>query len=143
MSAIVHLDHTQVMLAHRRREREALAAAKQVELPPVILPATVTSPDEPWVPRAVRTAFKQAYEAGHKVRLTRAIGPWLDAHGNVAHDQERTLCLAVQGASGQRAVLHWRWRGDKWVAEDGHNYRTGQIMSITAARDWMKTWGQM
>lgn len=134
------INHTARMLEYRRWKRAQEAAAEKVEVPPVLVPATPTDPNEPWMPKAVRTAYNQALAAGHKVRITRAVGPWLDANGEVAHPAERTLCLAIQGPRGQRAVLHWRWQAGKWKAEDGQDGRTGQIMSITKAKAFIKSW---
>lgn len=133
--------HSLSMVAHRMAQRAASVHRFVEDRPPVILPATEVAAGAPFLNRTMRSVHKAATDGGHRARITKATGPWLDAGGTVAHPVTHTVCIAVQGQGGQRLVFHWRFLDSgKWVAEDAQDYRTGEIMTITKGQEVMASW---
>lgn len=99
------------------RQREwwpYLRARERQPLPPIpapSVPATQCTGEEPWMPRSPRGVAKACRAAGWWTRVTRAVGPRIDAKGAVEPGQEQVPTIAVAAARGDdRLVWTWRYR---------------------------------
>ena len=128
---------TERLLAARARIRAAEEVARSiVRIPPPTLTAEQVDPAAPWVPAGPRNLYRRAVKAGWRARMTRAVGPRIDASGAVPKGQEQvpTLAVAVQAPDGRRYVAVWRYRTDVktvgWSIDGVADGRTGEILSI-------------
>lgn len=100
--------------------------------PPFSVPATRCAGDESWMPRSPKAVVKKARTAGWWVQVTRAIGPRIDARGEVPEGKERVATIAVAAARGDDR-LTWLWHyvlksGEmKWELDEVFWNREGLI----------------
>lgn len=98
----------------REREREPMPP-----LPPVVVPATECRGDESWMPSSPKSIAKRARAGGWWVRITRAIGPRVDAHGTVPEGREQVATIAVAAARGTDRLV-WVWKYQTTPAKGWH-----------------------
>ena len=109
--------------ALRARDVEPLPS-----LPPVMVPATVCSGEEPWMPRSPKALAKKARAAGWWTSITRAIGPRIDAKGQVPVGREQVATIAVAVARGDHRLI-WVWKYDdpSWKLDEVYWNKEGLI----------------
>jgi len=123
------------------KERQAAARLERVAamlaLPAARMPREpVMDLQAPFVGQGQRTVVKRAANNGWEVMLYRAVGPRINARGEVAEEHCATLTVAAQSPRGRRIVWEWRWEPAKqaWKLVDVIDGRTGEIMSSKTAQ---------
>jgi hypothetical protein len=118
------------------RARRSAESRRRTTYPPPRTPRIVTEPDSELVPRGVRTVYNNLTKAGWRARITRAVGPRINAAGEVAEERCATICVAAQAASGARLIYEWRWLVEKqeWKFVDAVAPQWGASMTSTEAK---------
>jgi len=103
--------------------------------------------DDKTFPRAVRTAWKAAIAAGHQVRATYAVGPWMGVDLTEVLDPAcPSLALWIIRPDGARLRALWLRR---WATKDGVRSRTwkfesafqkqpeSRLLNATEMKEWI------
>lgn len=102
-------------------------------VPPPSVPSHELPLDAPWLPRAVKTAVKQARNGGWTARLFHSRGPRVGARGKVLeHDVD---CIGLRCDRGRdRVVMTWLRKGEDWSFDIALATGRGRVSSPEAGK---------
>lgn len=120
----------------KQRRRAELAALLAIPAPR--LAATETGVLEPYVTRGITSVGKVLSAAGWRWRLTRAVGPRINARGEVVENECATLVIAAMSPGNHRIIWEWRWVNDAWKFVDALDLTQGALLNAEEAKAVVK-----